>query len=148
MTTYPQTVALPDGSAARVRIVHTVVTSDKGEQTLTQLVSIPPQYERCDGTTVPIDVVIPDDLAARWFWFGSALVEDSGLVLISTASYPPPGLEDGRVTCFDAARRYEARQCIQDALRTERRALPQKKARKCAVVPPPVGVAQAVMELV
>jgi len=83
---------------------------------------------------------------AGWIWFGSALAEASGLVLISTASYPPPGFGDGRATCFDCARRYEAQQVIQDARRAERLALPQKKTRKAST--PPVGVVQVVMELV
>jgi hypothetical protein len=142
MSTYPIQISLPDGSTARVRIETRLVTKKK-KPAVEQVVNTPPQYELCDGTPIALMVTIPDDLAPHWFWFGSTLCEDSGLVLISTSSYPPPGLNDGRATCFDCARRYEAQQAIQDARRAERLALPQKKARKAPTLPG--GVAQ--MEL-
>jgi len=104
VSAYPLIIALPGGVQARVRIVHVV-----GEDgALTQLVSDPPQYERRDGTTVELNVTIPPDLAPHWFWFGSALVSDDGLLLVSTATYPPPGIESARGSCFDVARQLEA----------------------------------------
>lgn len=110
MSAYPLTVALPDGAAARVRIVHHVVTNDKGEQTLTQLVSSPPIYELRDGTTVDLDVTIPPDLvAAGWAWHGSVLqLGQMGgpCIAITTALHPPPGFDDRR-DCFTVARSME-----------------------------------------
>jgi hypothetical protein len=70
-----------------------------------------PRYE-IDGEPVDVDVTIPPDLAARWFWFGSllSLRVPAGTpgISIGTGSYPPPGVESIRGTCFDAARRIEA----------------------------------------
>jgi len=110
---YPLVISLPDGSTARVRITHVVEVNDKGEETLTQLVSTPPQYERRDGTTVALDVEIPDDLvAAGWHWHGTTLrwPADDPLrgMAIMTDSYPPPPYPSERGSCFDAARRFEA----------------------------------------
>jgi hypothetical protein len=147
---YPLAIDLPDGTTARVRIVHVVEVNDKGEELLTQLVSTPPQYERCDGTTVELDVTIPDDLAAHWFWFGSCLVEDSGLVLICTATYPPPGYPSIRGTCFDVARQIEAGQRRRaERWIAERVAIVMKVKRpKTSALPVEPAPVQAVMELV
>lgn len=110
---YPMVVYLPNGTQARVRIIHVVETNAKGEQVLTQLVSNPPVYERRDGTTVELDVAIPDDLLdAGWFWRGSSLhwPADDPLrtIGITTDLHPPPGWPGERDDCFTVARRFEA----------------------------------------
>ncbi len=144
-TVYPQTVALPDGVQARVRIVHTVVTNDKGEQVLTQLVSSPPQYERRDGTTVALDVTIPDDLlAAGWAWHGSTLIDGpivGGHIAITTCTYPPPGWPSARGSCFDCARRFEQLRAERHARRVaERVALATKAPKPKNDAPAPAAV--------
>lgn len=114
-TCYPLVVPLPDGTQARVRIIHVVETkkNEKGEQVqvLSQLVPSPPQYERRDGTTIEIDVAIPDDLAAAgWYWFGSVLRWPAGDLRgigILTSCYPPPPIKSERGSCFDCAREFE-----------------------------------------
>lgn len=135
---YPLEVHLPDGTRARVRIVHIVEVNDRGDEVLTQLVQHPPQYERRDGTTVPIDVTIPDDLAAAgWYWSGSFLyqpwpevrTEEQGRgpgVAIATCTYGPPGYPSDRQTCFEIAHELERKRTeIQVALRAK----PPKKVR-------------------
>lgn len=111
-TCYPLVVPLPDGLQARVRITHVVEVNDKGEDVLTQLVQVPPQYELRDGTTVDLDVMIPDDLAAAgWHWFGSVLRWPASDPLrgigICTSTYPPPPYPSTRGSCFDCARTFE-----------------------------------------
>lgn len=108
MSAYPIVVCLPGGVQARVRITHVVEVDKNGDPVLAQLVQSPPQYELRDGTTVDLDVEIPNDLAAHWFWFGSALTSDDGLLLVSTATYPPPGIASARGSCFDVARQLAA----------------------------------------
>lgn len=110
---YPLVVSLPGGSQARVRIVHVVEFDKNGEAVLTQLVSNPPVYELRDGTTVALDVAIPDDLAAAgWFWHGSALhwpADDPQRTIgITTDLHPPPPYPSERDDCFTVARRFEA----------------------------------------
>ena len=57
----------------------------------------PPAYRLGPiGMAIPVDVVIPEDLAAAgWYWHGSTLAwnGDDGRhpICISTAVYPPPG---------------------------------------------------------
>lgn len=59
-----------------------------------------PRYAR-DGQVLDIDVSIPPDLQARWFWHGSFLrlrvAADECGVAIYTGTFPPP-------LCFDNAR--------------------------------------------
>lgn len=134
-TVYPQTVVLPDGTQARVRIVHVVETNDKGEATLTQLVLSPPQYELRDGTTVELDVTIPDDLLATgWFWRGSSLhwPADDPLrtIGIPTDGYPPPPYPSERGSCFDCARRFEAMRAERHEQHVAERVRKATKARR------------------
>ncbi len=86
--------------------------ADEPEAELGTHLMLPPQYEQRDGTTVDLDVQIPDDLAAAgWHWFGSVLqLGQMGgpCIAITTALHPPPGLNDGRRTCFEVARSMEA----------------------------------------
>lgn len=147
---YPLVIPLPDGTEARVRITHIVEVNDKGEETLTQLVQSPPQYERRDGTTVDLDVQIPDDLAAAgWYWHGSTLALDGGLLRIGTETYPPPGWPAPQGTCFDIARRYEVKHSELEAARLARQT-PATRVRRL-VPKQPAGasvVEQLAMELV
>lgn len=73
--------------------------------------SSPPAY-RLDpiGMNLPIDVVIPDDLAALgYYWHGSLLTRADQPGGISTAAYPPPSWPSEREDCFTLARQSEHR---------------------------------------
>lgn len=96
--TYPLVIELPEpGNYPSIVRAHYVPNSD------------PPAY-RLDaiGMDLPIDVVIPDELAAAgWYWHGSTLVwrEANFEYGIHTFVCPPPGWSYApRGNCFDAAR--------------------------------------------
>lgn len=96
--TFPLVIELPEpGNYPHIVRAHYVPASD------------PPAY-RLDliGMDLPIDVAIPDDLAAAgWFWFGSCLTWAEGNFEygIHTLVCPPPGwLYLPRENCFEAAR--------------------------------------------
>lgn len=148
---YPMVIDLPDRTQARVRITHIVVTSDRGDEELTQLVSVPPVYELLDGTVIDLDVTIPDDLAAAgWFWFGSLLAKgdpQGAHVGVHTSCYPPPGWPAPQGTCFDSARRFEAAGAAHHERRVaERVAIAAKTKRPRRDAPTPVAI-QTMMEI-
>lgn len=75
-----------------------------------------PLYEFADGTRLPVDTRIPEDLAGRWFWSGCTglslvVVPGECGYTIGTGAYPPPGVDAPRGrTCYDVARDYERRE--------------------------------------
>ena len=145
MSVYPMVIGLPGGAQARVRIIHEVVTNDKGEETLTQLVQSPPVYELRDGTTVELDVQIPDDLAAAgWHWHGSTLMRGQvggPCIAITTDLHPPPGYTSERRTCIEVARSMEAhRAAHQETMLAERVAKATKTKRPKKDAPTPAAV--------
>lgn len=107
-----------------------------------------------DGLPIDVDVEVPEDLAARgWFWWGSELyqrlVPGGPGISIATGTYPPPGIEAPRGTCFDAARVVEVTHASIVAMRqVEATKKPAKKQRR-AVPAAPVALdpEQMVMEL-
>jgi len=90
---FPLALALPNG--VRAQFVPGLAASGA------------PIYE-IDGVVTAIDVRIPDDLAANWYWNGSWLAERSGGIQIDTGSFPPPGWPAVRHDCFTSARIIEA----------------------------------------
>jgi hypothetical protein len=132
---YPQTIVLPGGVQARVRITHVVEVNDKGKEVVTQLVSDPPQYELRDGTPVDLDVQIPDDLAAAgWIWHGSLLHWPTSDPLrgvgITTDLHPPPGWPSPRDDCFTVARRMDQHRAEYQEQRIAARVAKATKAPK------------------
>jgi hypothetical protein len=135
---YPVCLDLPGGVRARVRIVH---VWDEAEQTLSQLVSVPPVYELRDGTTVDVDVAIPDDLrAAGWYWNGSLLTwretPESCGIAVATCTFPPPGwpLDATHMTdCMSQARVFEQLRGTREITTKE------KPANKSSRSRPPIG---------
>lgn len=108
--------------------------------------SEPPAY-RADaiGCDLPVDVVIPDDLAAAgYFWFGSFLTAGEGLY-IDTSSFPPPPFPGPRHDCYTAARNIEDERAKHAAARA---AKPAKPARNAKPPSAPAVLVQARMELV
>jgi hypothetical protein len=97
MNAYPLVLALPNGVRAQL-------VDDSG------LVDAP-RYE-IDGELTDIDVMIPPDLAERWFWHGSFLTMRTHPaqcgICIATSTYPPPGWPAPRHDCFESARIIEA----------------------------------------
>jgi hypothetical protein len=81
--------------------------------------SAPPAYMLGPiGMEIPVDVVIPEDLAAAgWYWHGSTLAWNGGDPLcpigISTVVYPPPGWLSASRNCFEAARIVEQAHAVQ-----------------------------------
>jgi hypothetical protein len=97
--------------------------------------SEPPAY-RLDpiGMAIPVDVIIPEDLAATgWYWHGSTLAWNGGDPLcpscISTAVYPPPGWLSAGRNCFESARSAEQAHAVQRAGRTPLRSRPKKATK-------------------
>lgn len=75
---YPLTIALPDGKRAEY------VAGSR-----------PPRYT-IDGQACAIDVTIPDDLAAVWFWHGTWLCD--GEIRIYTGTFGVAGtFEQARI---------------------------------------------------
>lgn len=123
--TYPLLIELPEpGNYPHIVRAHYVPGSS------------PPAY-RLDaiGMDLPIDVVIPDDLAAAgWYWHGSCLAWPASDPLrpmaISTATYPPPGWPSTREDCFTLARESERRRAEWAAERVAERVAQVTKAPK------------------
>jgi hypothetical protein len=64
-----------------------------------------------NGEPIDLDVTIPDDLAAYWYWFGPFLTRDTppgtpGLSICAN-TYPPP-------RCFELAREWLRREQAQE----------------------------------
>jgi hypothetical protein len=72
--------------------------------------SNPPAYRLGSSEiAIPVDVIIPEDLAAAgWYWHGSMLAwsgdDRRGPISISTAIFPPPGWLSAGRNCFEWAR--------------------------------------------
>jgi hypothetical protein len=136
---FPMMLDLPVGRATHVL----------GSQPNADAVTL---YELPDGTQLPVDTRIPDDLAGRWFWSGCTGL---GMVVapgecgytIATVTYPPPGVAAPRGrTCYDVARDYEARERALAAPRQEAKQ-PKPKRKAQAVRDVAAQAEQAVMDL-
>jgi hypothetical protein len=109
--TYPLELCLPNEARAQL-----VPGSAKAGQ---------PRYT-LDGAPIEVDVRVPPDLAGRWYWSGTLLVEinadgdEQRLLLIDSGTFGVPGV-------FDAARKSEAAGARIKALAAQ---LAAKKARK------------------
>jgi hypothetical protein len=110
MTAVPLVLLLPDGPATLV----------PGSHAANQ-----PRYER-DGVVLDVDVSIPSELDANWFWDGSFLrlrtAPDACGVAICTKTFGVPGV-------FDQAREIDRRAAEWDAAPKKQIKIKGSKAR-------------------